>query len=504
MKTKKMSYHDSRQSAKGREVLDQKNIRQILSDFFGLEGFRKGQEEAVKAALDGQDSLILWPTGSGKSLIYQLASLLGPDLTLVVSPLVALMKDQVDQARSRGRKLPFAMVNSSLTRTEREKVFEKVSRGEVKLLYLTPERFKKPEIWEALKTRRVTLLVVDEAHCVSQWGHDFRPEFSRLGEIRQRLGDPTCMALTATAPPQVQKEIMSRLKLKDPLISEQGFERPNLFLSFETLESHEKEEWLIHQLKQNVAAEGSLIVYFSLIQTLEKLSNQLARHQLEHEVYHGQLPPSRRKRAQERFLKNQARLILATPAFGLGVDKPDVRTLIHYEVPGSIEAYYQEVGRAGRDGQRSECHLLYSSEDLETQMKFIQWATPEFEYMKSVLNWLEREEKKIPSLNLEDLRESLSFKNKSDYRLETTLNLFDRFGVIHWPNRDFKRLKILETNLDLMAEYSGAEERRKSLQMKLLNLVQLVQTQDCRKIFISHYFTNESQKPCGMCDNCLN
>lgn len=481
--------------------LSSKNIDQILNDSFGLSGFRQGQRDVIQTALEGRDTLVLWPTGSGKSLTYQMASLLMPDLTLVVSPLVALMKDQMDQARERN--LPFAMVNSSLSKEEREKVFSRLQKGEFKLLYLTPERFKKPETWEALKEREVSLLVVDEAHCVSQWGHDFRPEFSRLGEIRTRLGNPPCMALTATAPLKVKEEITEVLGLQSPMVFEQGLERPNLFLGIEALEGHEKQDRLIDLLKHNISKEGSTIVYFTLINTLEKTSMELSRAGIPHEVYHGSLPPGPRRRAQERFLNDDSRLILATPAFGLGIDKKDVRSVIHFEVPGSIEAYYQEVGRAGRDGLRSDCLMLYSSEDLETQMKFIEWATPDFEYMTAVLDWLIREERRLPSLTLDDIREALSFKNRNDYRLETTLNLFDRFGVIEWPNRNFKAIRILEKDLELLKDYKGAEVRRKSLQTKLLNLVQLVQTTECRKVFIYKYFSQGEFEPCGMCDNCL-
>ncbi len=480
--------------------MDSKKLDKILNDSFGLPDFRPGQKEVVEAVLSGIDSLVLWPTGFGKSLTYQMASLCLEDLTLVVSPLVALMKDQIDQARTLG--LPFAMVNSSLSKTERESLLKKVTKGEFKLLYLTPERFKKNETWEALSHRKVSLLVVDEAHCVSQWGHDFRPEFSRLGEIREKLGNPVCMALTATAPVKVKSEIKEVLRLREPQIFEKGLERANLFLAINQVETHEKTQALVDLLKHNNS--GSTIVYFTLINTLEKVSLELSRNGIFHEVYHGSLPPQKRRRAQEHFLQGESRLILATPAFGLGVDKKDVRAVIHFEVPGSIESYYQEVGRAGRDGERSDCHMLYSSEDLETQMKFIEWATPDFEYMEAVHKWLLREERKIQSLEIEDLRSALSFKNRNDYRLETTLNLFDRFGIISWPNRDFKKLEIRDQDLSALSDYHGADVRRKTLQTKLLNLVQLVQSNDCRKKFIYNYFKEADYKSCGMCDNCLN
>ncbi|MEK7358264.1 MAG: RecQ family ATP-dependent DNA helicase, partial [Bdellovibrionota bacterium] len=319
----------------------QSRARTILNGIFGFSEYRGEQGSVIAALLGGRSSLLLMPTGMGKSLCYQLPARLfaeeGLGLTLVISPLIALMKDQVDAALS--KRLKAAFINSSLTGEERAARYRRLAAGEYELLYVTPERFRIPEFREALAKNRIALLAVDEAHCISSWGHDFRPDYSRLGEIRESLGRPLTLALTATATPQVQTDILSQLGLADAEIFNSGVARPNLALSVTD----------VHGLDEKVRAfvafrhltPGPAIVYFSLISTLRKFSDEISRLGIAHLTYHGQMHDKDRKRTQEAFLASEDGVILATPAFGLGVDKENVRMVMHAEVPGSVEAYYQ-------------------------------------------------------------------------------------------------------------------------------------------------------------------
>jgi ATP-dependent DNA helicase RecQ len=460
---------------------------------------RPPQTKALKEWSEGRDLLVIWPTGSGKSLCYQLPALVRPGLTVVLSPLIALMEDQVHKGKALG--WPVACIHSGVTREQREKRLQLAVSGEVKLLYVTPERFRQPAFVEALKKVKISLLAVDEAHCISQWGHDFRPDYSRVGEIRKALGNPQCMALTATATQATQKDIVEQLAMKKPAVMWEGVERPNLFLAAEEFQNNDdKVPEMITWLDK---VKGPKIVYFTLISTLEKTVAQLGR-KYQFEVYHGDLEDRVRKRAQENFLTGKTPLILATPAFGLGVDKPDVRGVLHFETPGSIEAYFQEVGRAGRDGNPSQCLLLYCQNDLETQMRFIDSLTPEPDYVRAVYELLVRWADRLQAVSMDDLRAQLSFKNKFDQRLETAMNLLDRWGVIRWPHRRLDQL-VLERPLtpeDLTPELWLA--RRKALQTKLHSLVQWFRSEECRKVTIYRYFGWDGpEKDCGLCDRCV-
>ena len=311
---------------------------------FGLEQFRPGQREVVETVLAGRDCLCVMPTGGGKSLCYQLPAIAGQGVTLVISPLIALMKDQVDALQARG--LPATFINSTLSADEQAERLAQMAAGHYKLVYVVPERFRSPRFVEAARQSDVRLLAVDEAHCVSEWGHDFRPDYARLGRFRGQLNNPPTIALTATATDAVRRDIVELLNLHEPAIYITGFARPNLHYSVHVCPSdRDKDETLFRFLARH---PGSGIIYASTRRRCEELAERIAGHTGRSTVvYHAGLMPDDRRAAQEAFMQGEKEIAVATLAFGMGIDKADVRFVVHYNLPGSIEAYYQEAGRAG-------------------------------------------------------------------------------------------------------------------------------------------------------------
>lgn len=474
------------------------NLRAVLKQKFGFEEFRGQQEEIISSLMRHEDALVIMPTGAGKSLCFQFPAVMMEGLTLVVSPLIALMKDQVDQARARGLQATF--INSSLTGQERRERLRQISAGRYQLLYVTPERFRKEEFWQAIESRQVSLLAIDEAHCVSQWGHDFRPDYSRLGEVRQRLGQPTTVALTATATEDVRSDIIRQLHL-DENVNQffDGFERPNLQLNVLDVYGTDEKIRLIAALRGQQG--GSVVVYFSLIQTLERISSELQRIGMDHLIYHGQMGTKGRKQHQETFLQGEGLMILATPAFGLGIDKPNIRTVIHAEIPGSIEAYYQEVGRAGRDGLPSDCYLLFDPDDISIQMDFIKWSSPDPNFIQQVYLLIQRNRMQVQQQGHDYLREQMNFYNRRDFRVETAVNLLQRWDCLSLePVRPGARQLAWEITGELPEEYLGSDWHRYKLETqnkKLLGLVQLAQnfsTSEELKSKIYEYFNGNIRK----------
>lgn len=473
----------------------------VLKKYFGFDQFRGKQKEIIDRLIyDNKHSLVLMPTGAGKSLCYQVPALCFEGGTIVISPLIALMQDQVDALRRKN--IPASFINSTISAEEKDKRLEDFVNGRLKLLYVTPERFRKEKFTERIKDADISLLAVDEAHCISEWGHDFRPDYSRIGEFRSLINNPLTIALTATAAPDVREDIIARLHLQreEVKVFHQGIERPNLRLEAHDIYDDKDKLKSIMGVLDKYHRSG--IIYFSLIQTLEKFSQMLRDKGYRHGVYHGKLQDSQRKQMQRDFMTGKQQLILATNAFGMGIDKPDIRFVIHAELPSSIESYYQEIGRAGRDGLDSLCLLLYNQEDLYTQMEFIKWANPDADYYSRLYDLLRLNTEAANNMGVEYLREQMHFKNRNDFRADTALGMLDRYGVTE-GSLESHDLKITAELPEELTDEDYLKEKLMNGNKKLLSVVNYFRSEECRRVYISDYFGFPGEKPCGNCDICL-
>ena len=429
---------------------------------FGLQQFRPGQRDVIDAVLSGADCLCIMPTGGGKSLCYQLPSVVRDDVTLVVSPLISLMQDQVDGLNQLG--IRAAYINSTLTPGEQADRISAMGAGQFDLVYVAPERFRSPRFMEVIQSTRVQLLAVDEAHCISEWGHDFRPDYTRLGQFRKRIGNPQTIALTATATPEVQKDVASQLGLNSPKTFVAGFARPNLHYEVQTHAGRRDKDEALQQFL--LRHKGAGIIYVSTRKGCEDVASyvaEVARRSVG--VYHAGLESEQRRKVQEDFMAGRVQIAVATNAFGMGIDKADVRFVVHYNIPGSIEAYYQEAGRAGRDGQPATCLLLYSPSDRYLQEFFIESAYPSRKTVADVYEYLRNHTEDPIEITQHALKDELDLSISAE-GVGTCERLLEKSGVLKRldPNRNMAAVIIdseLPTLLDLLPTQS--QIRRKVL-----------------------------------------
>ncbi len=459
----------------------------VLAQVFGFDSFRPGQGEIVAAAEAGRDLLLVAPTGSGKSIGYWVPGIVAGGLTLVVSPLIALMNDQVARLRSLG--IAAAALHSQVDRRDQEEALASARAGDLRFLYVTPERFAVPSFTAALAGLRVTRLAIDEAHCISSWGHDFRPDYRRLRDAAEMCGRPPVGAFTATATPRVRDDIVSSLGMAEPEVRVTGFVRPELRLRVQRCRGQQQKRAAL--LAALNALPGRAIVYCGRVRATEEIAALLCDSGLRAVPYHGDLDAVARARAHSGFIDGTVEVVVATSAFGMGIDLPDIRNVVHLDFPGSIEQYYQEAGRAGRDGQRADCTMLYSPADRDLQSFFIEQAYPSREAVRDVY----RAVLHAGHWDLDDWEQRLPGRERHVVR--ASLDLLRRAGAL-LDGGDVARLREAPTDFEAQAVL------REHAYARLHQVMDYARSTGCRHARIADYFGEEgAPRTCHSCDNCL-
>lgn len=485
------------------------DLQHNLQQRFRLEAFRPGQSEAIQHVLAGDDTLVVMPTGSGKSLVYQLASLHQPGMTLVISPLIALMQDQVNSLDQLS--IPATFVNSSLPPDEQARRLHQLSQGNYALVYVAPERLRHVAFQGALRQTTISLLAIDEAHCISEWGHDFRPDYRRIATIRPLLSNPTTVALTATATPQVQDDIIKALSLPEMTRIVTGFNRPNLCFNVQYATTPKTKLRALHdtlqawqQHSQQNGASGAVIVYTGTRRDTEEVATFIREVcQLEAIFYHGGLTNGVRQARQDAFMNGKANIIVATNAFGMGIDRPDVRRVIHFTMPGTLEAYYQEAGRAGRDGQPAEAHLLYTPKDRALQEFFIKSSIPNIAELKKVYEAIPQTERPFVRLTVEDLSLSTGLH---PVKVKVVLEQLEKTESVTRLGDEGSRMLLRQNSWHETAMREilrSLKTYRRHREKQLQGVVRYAESNACRRqLILDHFGDPEPKTAVRCCDNC--
>jgi len=477
-------------------VVSPSEIRRAAREALGYRELRPGQAEAIRAVLSGHDTLALLPTGGGKSAIYQLAAAERPGPTVVISPLIALQRDQLEALDEHDRLGAAAALNSTLTGERREELLDAFAAGRLEFILLAPEQLAEPAVLDRLAAGRPSLFVVDEVHCISEWGHDFRPEYRRLGSVAEALGRPPILGLTATASPAVREEVIEWLRLRDPVIVARGFDRPNIFLAVDTFaDAAAKRRAVVDWVR---GREGSGIVYTATRRAAVEVADELAAGGIAAAAYHAGLAARRRSEIQDAFMTDDVRVIVATVAFGMGVDKPDVRFVAHHDVSDGLEAYHQEMGRGGRDGEPAEARLFYRADDLGLRRFQGAPAVIDEDAVRAVLRVLAR---RPP----EPVKELARLARLSVRRTEAIVERLEVLGAVRVEPDD--RVVRIGEQLDageLSVDVVTAQERRRRRERSRVDLLRgYAETNGCRRRFLLNDLGEEYEPPCGACDNCL-
>ncbi|SLK15742.1 RecQ family ATP-dependent DNA helicase [Arthrobacter sp. P2b] len=478
---------------------DDRALAALAASSFSLPDLRDGQLAGISALAGGRDVLAVMPTGYGKSAIYQVAAQHLHNETgrpaVVVSPLIALQEDQQDGLAGDLGDQAAVTINSSHSDSEVEAAWQAVESGEATFVFLAPEQLAKQETVDRVAALDITLFVVDEAHCVSSWGHDFRPDYLSLGNVRERLGNPPVAALTATASPPVRDEIVERLGMEDPLVLVRGFDRPNISLDVvRHQEDRGKRKAVLAQVA-GLAGDGHGLLYAATRRDTEKYAEKLAAEGLRTEAYHAGRSAGDRERIHEQFLDDALDVVVATTAFGMGIDKPNVRFVVHADIPESLDAYYQEIGRAGRDGQPAAAVLHYRAEDLGLR-KFFSTSSPDPERLLAVLKVLKAAGAPTPKSSLAELA---GFPVR---RVTGLVNQLEEAGAVITGKRGIRLASKAKLPALVERAVELAEARQRVEQSRLTMMRAYAETDGCRRQFLLGYFGEDLPEPCGNCDGC--